>query len=327
MQNGARLRTEPVNYETTTPRPHAALSTTFSILMGRVSTEDSARILETLNALRAQEGALAYEIIIADRLHDSITERIRADYPEAQILPCAPETPLPEMRALALERARGDFVAVTEDHCVPPRNWLTSIYEAFQAAPANTVAVGGAIENGVCDRALDWATFLCEYSGFVGPVPSGPATSLPGMNVAYRRSAVNALDPAVLRRGFWETTAHPLFLKKGCVLYSSDAVRIVHKKKFSFSLFAHQRFLYSRYYAGLRFTREQVSRRWAMCILSLGLLPLLLLRIVGNLFHKRQLLAELTRALPYLTVFVLICAAGEMVGYIAGPGDALSRIE
>jgi hypothetical protein len=292
-----------------------------------VSTEDSARILETLNALRAQEGALAYEIIIADRLHDSITERIRADYPEAQILPCAPETPLPEMRALALEEARGDFVVVTEDHCVPPPNWLASIYEAFQIAPAGTAAVGGAIENGVCGRALDWATFLCEYSAFVAPVRNGPTTSLPGMNIAYRRSCVSALDPAVLRRGFWETTVHPLFLEKGCVLYSSDAIRIVHKKKFSFSLFAHQRFLYSRYYAGLRLTQKQVAARALMCFLTLTLPPLLLFRITRNVFGKKQLLAELARALPSLTVFVLIWAAGEMVGYAAGPGDALSRIE
>jgi hypothetical protein len=303
------------------------VSTVFSILIGRVSTEDSARILESLDALRAQEGALAYEVIIVDRRLDAITERIRADYPEAQTLPCAPGTALPEMRALALEKARGDFVAVTEDHCIPPSNWLASIYAAFQMAPAGTMAVGGAIVNGVCDRALDWATFLCEYSAFVGPVRDGPATSLPGMNVAYRRSALIALDPAVLRSGFWETTAHPLFLAKGYVLYLSDAVRIMHKKKFSFPLFAQQRFLYSRYYAGLRFTREQLAARWMMCVLTLGLPPLLLIRIARNVFGKKQLLTEFARALPYLTVFVLIWAAGEMVGYAAGPGDALSRIE
>src|SRR5262249_37549226 len=39
----------------------------------------------------------------------------------------------------------------------------------------------GAVENGVCDTVLDWATFLFEYSAFVPPIPSGPTLALPGM--------------------------------------------------------------------------------------------------------------------------------------------------
>src|SRR5262249_7664678 len=49
-------------------------STRFSILIGRVSTEDSDRVLELLDALRQQEGSPAYEVIVADRRLDRITE-------------------------------------------------------------------------------------------------------------------------------------------------------------------------------------------------------------------------------------------------------------
>ena len=51
------------------------------------------------------------------------------------------------------------------------------------------------------------------------------------MNVAYRRSAITELDRAILLRGFWETTVHPLLAQKGFVLYLSDEIRILHKKK------------------------------------------------------------------------------------------------
>ena len=268
------------------PDRQAGPPSLFSILIGRVSTEDSVRIIETLDALRAQEGAPAYEAIIADRRRDSVSERIRSEYPEARLLSCAAGTSLPEMRTLALDQARGDIVVVTEDHCVPPKSWLAAMVQAFQEAPAGTVAVGGAVENGVCDTALDWATFLCEYSAFVGPIRSGPASSLPGMNVAYRRSAIAGLDRAVLLSGFWETTVHPVLSKKGFILYLSDRIVILHKKKFSFGLFARQRFLYSRYYAGLRFSRDQVAARWAMCGLTLALPPLLLFRMARNLTAK-----------------------------------------
>jgi hypothetical protein len=299
----------------------------FSILIGRVSTEDSGRIVETLDALRVQEGSPPYEVIIADRRLDAVTELICAKYPEVRVLRCSAGTSLPELRTLAFDIARGDYIVITEDHCVPPKDWLVNIFEAFRVAPEDTVAVGGAIENGVCDTALDWATFLCEYSAFVPPIRSGPARALPGMNVAYRRSAIAELDRAVLLCRFWETTVHPLLAQKGFVLYLSDEIRILHKKKFSFRLFAHQRFLYSRHYAGLRFTQVQLAARWAMCGLTLGLPLLLLVRIVKNLTLKKRLLPQLARALPLMTVFVLIEACGEVVGYTCGPGDALSRIE
>jgi Glycosyl transferase family 2 len=299
----------------------------FSILIGRVSTEDGTRILETLEALRAQEGRFAHEVIVADRLQDPVSERIRTEYPEIQLLPCPADTSLPELRTRAFEKACGDYIVVTEDHCVPSHNWLAALIEAFQEAPAGTVAVGGLIDNGVCDTLFDRATFFCEYNAFAGSIRSGPARALPGMNVAYRRSAIAALNRGTLAKGFWETTVHPIFLENGSILYLSDRIKILHKKKFSFGLFAVQRFLYSRYYAGLRFRQDQLLSRWAMSGLTLALPPLLLFRMTRNLLTKKPLIPDLIRALPYLTLFVIICAWGEFVGYIAGPGDALSRIE
>ena len=300
----------------------------FSILVGRVSTEDSDRIIELLEALRAQENAPAYEVIVADRRQDRVSKRIGADYPEVQLFPCPTDMSLPELRTLAFDRACGKYVVVTEDHCVPEKGWLTGMGDAFEAAPAETVAVGGVVENGVCDTALDWATFLCEYSGFMGPVKTGPvpAGSVPGMNVAYRRSAIAAIERALLTRGFWETTVHPVLAHKGLSFYLSDAIKLQHKKKFSFHLFATQRFLYSRYYAGIRFGPDQVAARIGMCALTLALPPLLLFRMAKSVTAKNRQ-RELIRATPYLTLFALIWAWGEFVGYMLGPGDALSRIE
>ena len=183
------------------------------------------------------------------------------------------------------------------------------------------------MENGVRDRPLDLATFFCEYSAFMGPVRTGLMEVLPGMNIAYRRPAIASVDRALLLRGFWETTAHPILVRNGGQFYQSDRITISHKKKFSFRLFARQRFLYSRYFAGIRFGREQAVARAAMCVGSLALPPLLLWRIVRDVALKKRQFADLARSLPYLMVFVLIWTWGEMVGYVCGPGDALSQIE
>jgi hypothetical protein len=311
------------------PRPGAIRSPgLISIIVGRVSTEDSDRILELLEALRRQERPPCYEIIIADRRRDRVSERISANYPEAQLFCCPADMSLPELRTLAFDRARGEYIVVTEDHCVPEKRWLSSMIEAFESVPLETVAVSGPVENGLCETALDWATFLCEYSSFMGPVRSGPvaAASVAGMNVAYRHSAIAGIDRTTLTRGFWETTVHPLFTQKGLSFHLSEGITILHKKKFSFRLFAMQRFLYSRYYAGIRFTPNQRTRRFTMCALTLLLPPLLLFRMARSTARKQRL-RQLISAFPYLALFALIWAGGELVGYALGPGDALSRIE
>jgi glycosyltransferase involved in cell wall biosynthesis len=299
----------------------------FSILVGRVSTEDHDRILEALTALRRQEGNHTYQVVLADRLNDAVTDLIAANYPEVRLIACDANATLPAMRADALNVATGKYIIVTEDHCVPSESWLEAFYNVLQAAPDDVVAVGGCVENGVVETALDWATFLCEYSGSIAPAPSGIVADVPGMNVAYRRKAFDDIDDSVLRKGFWETTLHPVLRERGLKFFSSSAIKLYHCKKFSLRLFCRQRFVYSRYYAGIRYSRAQGMKRAAAAVMSLALPPLLLWRMRGNVARKNRLGDEFLRALPYLGLFTIIWAAGEIVGYIAGQGTALAEIE
>lgn len=299
----------------------------FSILIGLVSTEDSDRILEALESLRNQQGSHSYEVIIGDRRNDDISAMMDSDYPEVQRIPCPPQMSLPELRTVALDKAGGTYIIVTEDHNVPSENWLESMAQAFDEAPEGTVAVGGCVENGVYDTALDWATFFCEYSYFLESVDEGDTTVLPGMNVAYHNSIFKDLDRELLTSGFWETTVHPVLIEKGLKLYSTNKIRLYHCKKFSFGLFARQRYIYSRYYAGLRFPPNQLLKRLVACGATIILPPLLLYRSIKQIKAKNRLSSEFRSALPILLVFYIIWAYGEMAGYILGKGDALARIE
>jgi len=299
----------------------------FSILIGLVSTEDCDRILQTLDSLRKQQGSHRYEVIIADRRNDDISKRLDADYPEVKHIACPASCSLPELRTLALGAAAGDYIIVTEDHCVPSRDWLYSIARAFGEAPEGTVAVGGCVENGVVDTAMDWATFLCEYSYFLDPVVEGVTTVLAGMNVAYRRSVFDGIDRKLLTSGFWETTVHPMLTGNGDKLYSTNKIKLYHCKKFSLALFVRQRFIYSRYYAGLRYPRSHWMKRMVASLATLALPVVLFYRSRKQVKAKHRLDAEFTSATPYLILFYLVWAFGEITGYIFGCGDALARIE
>lgn len=299
----------------------------FSILVGRVGTQDTARILECLAALRRQVGAPAHEVVIIDRVQDAVTATIRREHPEVVLVDCAAETTLPVMRRLALERASGAYAVVTEDHCIPDDDWLQSFRDVIRAAPADAVAFGGCVENGVHDTALDWATFFCEYANCLSPRPDGYATDIPGMNIAYRRAALSTIPTAQLDRGFWETTVHPELERGHQRLYSSNRIRIRHCKKFSLGHFCRQRFLYSRYHSGIRFPAHAQSRRFSAALLSLALPPVLFWRMANIIFAKQRLRREFLRASPYLALFCVVWAIGDVAGYLLGAGNALREIE
>jgi hypothetical protein len=299
---------------------------TYSVVIGRVSTEDDDRILETLESLGNQEEDHSVEVLLADRINDHVSQRIKNDFPDTRIIECSPNTDLPTMRTMATKQASGEFVLVTEDHCVPPRDWLKQFTRAFAEHPEAS-AIGGSVVNGVTDTGLDWATFLCEYAPMSPPIESGPTPNLAGMNVAYRREIFKNVDEQVLTSGFWETTLHPLLHKQGHTLIADDNVRIFHCKKFSLGLFLRQRFVYSRYYAGIRFTPQQKAKRLMYAMASVALPPLLTFRFFQNARHKASVRSHLAKAAPYLVLFYLVWGIGEAWGYLFGPRDALQEIE
>lgn len=297
-----------------------------SILIGRVSTEDGDRVLETLESLRNQDTDLTREVVIIDRLDDRISAEIRTRFPEVRLLACERGASLPKMRAQALAASRGRLILVTEDHCVPPSSWLRDFKTAHDEHPDASV-IAGCVENGVTGRALDWATYLCEYAPFAPPIDEGPGANLAGMNVLYKRSVLEDCAPELLTRGFWETTVHPLLAQQGKLLVATNRIRIFHCKKFSFRLFAAQRFAYSRYYAGIRFPRERRLVRWIAALATPVLPALLTFRLVRAARRKPSIASPTLRAIPYLFVFFVIWAFGETVGYLTGPGDSLRAIE
>jgi hypothetical protein len=243
-----------------------------------------------------------------------------------RLIDCPAEMSLPEMRTLAFEASSAPIVAVTEDHCVPTPGWAKTIKTAFDDGEPDLVAVGGSVVNGVTDTGLDWATYLCEYSFFSPPVAEGESAILPGMNVAYRRSALESVPRDLLISGFWETTVHPLLLERGGKFLSLNELVMLHKKRFSWGLFASQRFIYSRYYAGRRFGEAGLAKRAVASLASLALPPLLLVRAT-QAARRKGLGREMLRATPYLLPLYCIWAVGESVGALRGPGNALAMIE
>lgn len=279
-------------------------------------------LLGCLAALESQRADVELEVLVADRCGDAVRAEVRRLYPAARILEAAPRTPIPDLRAMAFAAARGRSVAVIEDHVIVPAGWARALLDA---QGGDDVVVGGAIENAAVDRLVDWAAFLCEYSHCLVPLPEGPADWLPGNNVIYPRSLLARYRP-VLGQGQWENRLHDAMRRDGIPLVCRPDIRVGHKKHYTVGEYVAQRYLYARSYAGARVTGASVTKRLGYGVAAVALPPILFVRTVSRVIAKRRHRRELVRSLPLLAVFVVSWALGEMVGYVAGPGDSLARV-
>lgn len=259
---------------------------------------------------------------MVDRLGGAIESTLKARYPWIVYHSVPRVTTIPEMRDLAFRAARADAIAVIEDHVIVPPEWGERLLAALSAG---SDVAGGPIENAATERLLDWATFLCEYSACLPPLPEGDAAWLPGNNVVYRRSVLQRYL-TVTAEGAWENRLHDAMRHDGIRLMCQAALLVGHKKHFGFFEYIGQRFLYSRSYAGARIQGAPLAKRLATGAAAFALPPLLLLRIVRSLLSKRVPIGRVISTLPFIGLFVISWGLGEVVGYWFGGGDALSRV-
>ena len=295
-----------------------------SVIVGSVNGGEWIHLL--LAALEAQETKYRFQVIVADRTADGTRARITARHPNVQLLCASANSTLPELRTQALECARGRYVFVTEDHTVPPKDWIERFSAELDAAPPEIAAVGGPVDNGMVTGAVNWAAFLCEYSGYLPPLETADVTDVPGMNIAYRRDVFDDIEREVLTRGFWESSVHPRLQARGRRFRRLADVVMVHRKHFGFRYFLGQRYHYSRYFAGARFPRED-SRRYVYGVLSVVLPTLVVTRVARNALKRPKYVRSAVQSMPALSCFALAWGVGECVGYLLGPGNSLVEIE
>jgi hypothetical protein len=250
-------------------------------------------------------------------------DRLRRDFPRVKFLHCPERLSIPELRAIGKAQATGEIIAVMEDRCAAAENWLAEISRAHSRGYQ---VVGGTIEPDGIEGILNWAVYLCEYSGLMLPIPEGEVNGVAGNNASYRREVWERLDPEV-KKNRWEYFIHEE-LRRGGIKFFCAPTAVVRKNiNFSFPYFLRQRFHYSRSFAGMRRIKMTPGRRAIYAALAPVLPPLMLWRIARQVFRKRRYRKKFLLALPLLSAFMISYAAGEFAGYVFGMGTSLLKVE
>ncbi|MEO8484233.1 MAG: glycosyltransferase [Acidobacteriota bacterium] len=282
-------------------------------------------VLECLAALRADASVskLGIELLVIDRCGDDVRRAIHDHFPEATVIAVGRRETIPAMRAVGFRRASAPAVAVIEDHVIVPAGWAGAMVAALRDDGADVV--GGGVRNAAVERLVDRAAFLCEYSHLLPPQPAGRVETLTGNNVVYRRAVLDRYR-ATVDRGHWEDELHAAMRRDHVVLIGRPDIEVGHKMHYRVRDYLAQRFWYARAYAGIKRESMSPSARIIRAIGSVALPPLLLQRIVGRVRRAHVPDASWIPSLPLLSLFVCAWAAGEVVGYLCGGGDALSRV-
>jgi hypothetical protein len=215
-----------------------------------------------------------------------------------------------------LRQASHDVVAVTEDHCTARPGWVSAILRAHAEHPS-AAAIGGAIENGEPHGGLRWASHLMNQSAHMAPLRNGPASRIANeANVSFKRWALSDLDDHPL--GFL-TIAHLRSLAaRGASLFNDDRIVVDHHEDLSPRATAIVHFDDGRTISAFR--RRRMERGDWLRLLGAPALPLYRTARVVRTAVSRGRGREALAAIPWLLLLEYCHEAGEVAGYLLGPG-------
>src|SRR5436190_697326 len=81
-------------------------------------------IVECLQSLMDQAHDGPLEVIVVDRCGESVRRVVRERFPDVKLVAVDGPASIPALRARGLQAARGEMIAVTEDHCLVGPGWL-----------------------------------------------------------------------------------------------------------------------------------------------------------------------------------------------------------
>jgi len=301
------------------------LSVVVALISGRRDALD-----RCLAALTSQLGADEILVPYDDPVADVTT--LQAKYPSVQFLRAegldsaaaragGGREHHDTLRTLGLRAARGRAVALTEDHAVASDTWCGDMLRLLDEHP-QVAAIGGAVECG-SSLLLNQAVYYCDFGRYQNPLPEGPAEFVSDSNVAYRRSALEAIGDS-WSDDYHETRVHWALVEAGHELWlTPHSVVWQTREDLKLGNALRERFIWGRSFAGTRARGVSALQRLVYAALSFLLPFLLTLRIVRGVAKRGKLSGRFVAALPVIFTLQTLWAVGEFVGYATrDPGGA-----
>lgn len=229
-----------------------------------------------------------------------------------------------QLRRLAYDLSAAPIIAITEDHCRVPEDWAVRMLAAHAAHP-EAAAIGGSVENGAVGSGLDWASFLVVQAAIAAPIASGPASRLGGaVNTSYKREALAAIDDFD-GLGTMDMVHQRTLGRSGQTLVADDSIRVVHDQSLG-----RRGTIVIHYHAGRTFAGFLRARMdgnaWLRC-LGVLVVPYVRFGRAVVVTRRKGYAPIVSRVWPAMLGLYLVQGAGQLVGFLAGPGDSPTKVQ
>lgn len=216
-----------------------------------------------------------------------------------------------------VRRARGEVVALTEDHCTARPGWVSAMLRAHREYP-DAAAVGGSIENEASGTtSLRWASHLMTQGAHMAPLANGPATHIANeANISYKRWALADIEPHPI--GFMTIRHTQALADRGEQLVNDDRIVVDHHESLGPLATTVIHFDDGRTVAGFRRRRMGIGD-WVR-VAGAPILPLYRAARVVRTAARKGHGSTAVGALPWLLVLEYAHGVGEFVGYVRGAG-------
>ncbi len=250
------------------------------------------------------------EVIVVHGAQEQGVEEACAGYSHVRTLAGSEDALIPHLWRDGIDAAHGKRVALTISHCQPGDGWVDGLLHADLDSYA---AVGGSFEPAPDADAMDWAIHLLRYLHFTPPFGARETLDVAGDNAVYDRATLEKYS-ASYREGFWEPEVHAVMGKDGKRLLVDPSLVSVHDNGYALGEFASQRFRHGTRFGEDRARAMSPTRRWVQ-LLGGPAVPLVFgAKIVRGSLQRSDTRKHLTKALPYLAVFLGAWSLGELRG-------------
>lgn len=225
--------------------------------------------------------------------------------------------------AEGISHARAPVIVLTHDHSFPDDD----LCELFIAAHRDPwAAVGPGIRNGNPDSMTSWADYYLCYGEWAHASSTGPVLSLPSHHSSYKRDILLTCGGRLPTLMVDEYFLFRHLAAQGYRFLLESRTSSTHINLSSLSSW-----IPSRYYKGRQFAATWAHTwSWPRRLLFAAaspLLPLVRLWRVQKRIRRGQSCGFLIRLLPIASLGVTAEWLGQMLGFVAGVGDASVKVE
>lgn len=279
---------------------------------------------DCLESIERQVKNLGAEVIVVACGAAWYAERIARKFRWVRVIHRAGRETVPDLRRRGVEEAAGELVAVIEEHCLAAPDWLDRAIEAYSRGEYGVV--GGPVVDRGYARLRDWVVYFIEYNSYLPPWRSGEWRDLGSANIAYSKELL-LKHREHLTGGYWEAGLHPQLVAEGVKFRPAPDMKVHHRGPFNYGYYLGQRYWFSRAFAGRR-SRDLSGAKKLAYVIASPLVPFLLLARMAKRVRERNChLDKFVKALPLVIPALFVYVCGETMGYLAGPGDALMKVE